>query len=58
MSFRAQRQKPNEVNWKGYQATKAIGISQGSLFDIENGNSYPSAPTIIKLMKKTDIDIY
>jgi peptidoglycan hydrolase-like protein with peptidoglycan-binding domain len=47
-----------EKGWKGYQAAKSIGISQGSLSDIENGNSYPSALTIIKLMKKTGIDIY
>ncbi len=47
-----------EKGWKGYQSAKAIGISQGSLSDIENGKSYPSAPTIIKLMTRTDIDIY
>jgi len=30
-----------EKGWKGYLAAKAIGISQCSLSDIENGNSYP-----------------
>ncbi|MCH7500247.1 MAG: helix-turn-helix transcriptional regulator [Nitrospinae bacterium] len=37
---------------------QVINISQGSLSDIENGKSYPSTPTIIKIMTKTDIDIH
>jgi peptidoglycan hydrolase-like protein with peptidoglycan-binding domain len=52
------REWRKEKDWKGYQSAKAIGISQGSLSDIENGKSFPSAPTIIKLMNKTEIDIY
>lgn len=47
-----------EQGWKGYELAKIIGISQGSLCDIEKGNSYPSTPTVIKLMTKTDIDIH
>ncbi|TDJ61182.1 MAG: XRE family transcriptional regulator [Nitrospina sp.] len=37
---------------------QVINISQGSLSDIENGKSYPSTPTIIKIMTQTDSDIY
>ena len=47
-----------EQGWKGYKLAQVINISQGSLSDLENGNSYPSSPTIIKIMTKTDIDIH
>jgi len=47
-----------EQGWKGYEFVQVINISQGSLSDLENGKSYPSTPTIIKIMTKTDIDIH
>ena len=47
-----------EQGWKGYKLAQVINISQGSLSDLENGNSYPSGPTIIKIMTKSDIDIH
>jgi len=33
-----------------------IGISQGSLSDIENGKTNPSADTLASIVRKTDID--
>ncbi len=42
---------------KGYELAKNIGISQGSLSDIENNKSLPSAETLIKLYKVTEINI-
>ena len=36
---------------------KDIGISQGSLSDILNGNSAPSALTLLKMMRNTSIGI-
>ncbi len=42
---------------KGYELAKNIGISQGSLSDIENNKSLPSTETLIKLYKVTDINI-
>jgi len=48
----------DQLDWKGYELAQVINIFQGSLSDIENGKSYPSAPTIIKIMTKTDIDIH
>jgi transcriptional regulator with XRE-family HTH domain len=47
-----------EQGYTGYDMARTIGISQGSLSDIENGNTYPSTPTVIKLLKKTKIDIH
>ncbi len=47
-----------EQGWKGYKLAQVINISQSSLSDLENGKSYPSTPTIIKIMTKTDIDIH
>jgi transcriptional regulator with XRE-family HTH domain len=35
---------------------KQIGISQGSLSDIENGKTKPSADTLAKIVRHTDID--
>jgi len=36
---------------------KIIGVSQGSLSDLENNNSLPSARTLTQLHLKTDLDI-
>jgi transcriptional regulator with XRE-family HTH domain len=33
-----------------------IGVSQGSLSDIENGKTKPSADTLAKIVRHTDID--
>jgi len=33
-------------------------LSQGSLSDIENGKSYPSAPTILSFILYTNINVY
>lgn len=41
---------------KGYELCKIIKVSQGSLSDIENGKSDPSARTILGFMLYTDID--
>lgn len=35
---------------------KQIGISQGSLSDIENGKTKPAAETIAAIVRNTDID--
>jgi len=43
---------------KGYQFAKKIGISQGSLPELENEISLPSAKTLKGLCLKTDINIY
>ncbi len=48
--------KSLEIN--GYDFAHLIGISQGSLSDIENCNSDPSASTITKIATKTNCDIY
>ena len=42
---------------KVYELAKNIGVSQPSLSDIENNKSLPSAETLIKLYKTTDISI-
>jgi len=47
-----------EQGWKGYKLAQVINIAHGSLSELENGISYPSTPTIIKIMTKTDIDIH
>jgi transcriptional regulator with XRE-family HTH domain len=38
--------------------SELIGISQGSLSDLENNNSLPSAETIARLYLYTDINIF
>lgn len=43
---------------KAFALAKILKISQGSLSDIENGNSNPSASTIYKFILYTDINIY
>jgi transcriptional regulator with XRE-family HTH domain len=53
--IRAWRKK---VPMKGYELSKKLKFSQGSLSDIENGKSLPSALTIHNFMKYTDIDIF
>jgi len=52
------------MGWKGYQFAKVIGISQGSLSDIEgslsdieNEKSLPSADTLAKLEIRTTLNI-
>lgn len=42
---------------KSYQLAKLIHISQGSLSDIENNKSLPSADTIAKLYQHTALNI-
>jgi len=42
---------------KAYQLAKLIHISQGSLSDIENNKSLPSADTIAKLYQHTNLNI-
>ena len=42
---------------KSYQLAKLIKISQGSLSDIENNKSLPSADTIAKLYLYSDLNI-
>jgi len=42
---------------KAIELAKICGISQGSLSGLENGKSYPSAETIINLIRHTDINI-
>jgi len=43
---------------KAFELAKLIKVSQGSLSDVENGKSNPSALTILKLIENTDISIY
>ena len=42
---------------KAIELAKICGISQGSLSGLENGKSYPSAETIINLIRYTDINV-
>ena len=42
---------------KGYQLAEQIHLTQGSLSDIENNNSLPSAETLTKLYKYTQVNI-
>ncbi len=42
---------------KSYQLAQVIGISQGSLSDIENNKSLPSADTLAKLFKYTNLNV-
>lgn len=43
---------------KGFQLAKMLKVSQGSLSDVENNKSNPSAPTIVAFIQKTDIDVH
>lgn len=51
------REWRKERNLKGYELAKIIKISQGSLSDIENNKSCPSAVTLHNLRVYTNIDI-
>ena len=42
---------------KGYELAKVLKISQGSLSDIENNKSLPSADTIAKFHAQTSINV-
>lgn len=50
------RQWRKSKGMKAYTLAKLIKVSQGSLSDIENGKSDPSAQTILGFMLYTDID--
>lgn len=41
----------------GYELAALIGISQGSLSDIENNKSLPSAITLAKFHQRTNLNI-
>lgn len=43
-------------NMKAIELAKIIGLSQGSLSEIETGKNEPSARTIVKLLTLTDIN--
>lgn len=47
-----------EVGLQNQQLAKILGVSQGSLSDIENGKSCPSFITIKAFLEKTEIDWY
>ncbi len=51
------RQWRKTLPLKSFQLAKLIKISQGSLSDIENNKSLPSADTIAKLYQFTDLNI-
>lgn len=51
------RQWRKSVHMKSYELAKLIRISQGSLSDIENNKSLPSADTIAKIYQSTNINI-
>ncbi len=44
------------MGFRGYQFAKVIGISQGSLSDIENEKSLPSVDTLAKMESKTSLN--
>ncbi|QPJ60718.1 MAG: helix-turn-helix transcriptional regulator [Candidatus Nitronauta litoralis] len=46
-----------EHSLKGNKLAKDIGISPGSLSEIENGNCLPSAETLSKLHEFTNLDV-
>ncbi|MFT4579466.1 MAG: transcriptional regulator with XRE-family HTH domain [Nitrospinales bacterium] len=51
------RQWRKSVPLKGYQLANTIGLSQGSLSEIETCKSLPSADTIAKLYQHTNLNI-
>ena len=51
------RQWRKTIPLKGYKLAEILKISQGSLSDIENNNSLPSADTIAKFLINTNINI-
>ncbi len=46
-----------ENGLKGYKLAAKLGISQGSLSDIQNNKSHPSADTLARFHKFTNINI-
>ncbi|HIE41698.1 MAG TPA: XRE family transcriptional regulator [Nitrospinaceae bacterium] len=46
------------VPMKSFELARLIKISQGSLSDIENNKSNPSASTIVKFMKYTNLNVH
>jgi transcriptional regulator with XRE-family HTH domain len=51
------REWRRSIPLKSYELAKLISISQGSLSDIENNKSLPSAETIAKIYLNTNINI-
>ncbi len=51
------RQWRKTLPLKSFELAKLIKISQGSLSDIENNKSLPSADTIAKLYQHTDLNV-
>lgn len=51
------REWRKELGIKAFQLAKKLKISQGSISDIENGNSNPSASTILSFYLYTDMDV-
>jgi transcriptional regulator with XRE-family HTH domain len=51
------RQWRKTLPLKSFELAKLIKVSQGSLSDIENNKSLPSADTIAKLYQHTDLNI-
>ncbi|NIP99670.1 MAG: helix-turn-helix domain-containing protein [Nitrospinaceae bacterium] len=51
------RQWRKQLPLKSFELAKLIKISQGSLSDIENNKSLPSADTIAKLYQYTELNI-
>jgi transcriptional regulator with XRE-family HTH domain len=51
------RQWRKSIPMKSYELAKLIHISQGSLSDIENNKSLPSADTLAKVYQSTNINI-
>jgi transcriptional regulator with XRE-family HTH domain len=51
------RQWRKSLPLKGYELARIIKISQGSLSDLENNKSLPSADTIVKLHMHTNVNI-
>jgi transcriptional regulator with XRE-family HTH domain len=51
------REWRRSIPLKSYELAKLISISQGSLSDIENNKSLPSADTIAKIYLNTNINI-
>ena len=52
------RQWRKSLPLKSFELAKLIRISQGSLSDIENNKSLPSADTIAKLYQHMDLNIF
>ena len=46
-----------DQDMKGYDLARKLKISGGSLSEIENGKSLPSALTLVSLHQNTDLDV-